>query len=94
MAILLIRATFADGKPSLTMSLKQQVTLGLIENTFTTVNVNTVTSAESFTVGESKFRLGQAGDQRTSITGRNNTTGTPAGFVIVGYVVPIEATKP
>ena len=32
MAILLIPATFADGKPILTMSLKQQVTLGLVEN--------------------------------------------------------------
>ena len=59
------------------------------------VNVNTVTSAESFTVGESKFRLGQAGDQfRTFISGRGNTTGTPAGFVIAGYVVPIEKASP
>ena len=95
MAILLIPATFADGKPILTTSLKQQVTLGLVENTFTTINVNTVTSAESFKVGESKFRLGQAGDQfRTFISGRGNTTGTPAGFVIAGYVVPIEKASP
>jgi len=88
-------STFADGTPILTMSLKQQVILDLVENTFTTVNVNTVTSESSFTVGGSKFRLGDAGDQfRTFISGRGNTTGTPAGFVIGGYVVPIEATKP
>ena len=88
-------STFADGTPILTMSLKQQVILDLVENTFTTVNVNTVTSASSFSVGGSKFRLGDAGDQfRTFISGRGNTTGTPAGFVIGGYVVPIEATTP
>jgi len=88
-------STFADGTPILTMSLKQQVILDLVENTFTTVNVNTVTAESSFTVGGSKLRLGDAGDQfRTFISGRGNTTGTPAGFVIGGYVVSIEATKP
>ena len=88
-------STFADGTPILTMSLKQQVILDLVENTFTTVNINTVTSGSSFIVGGSRFRLGRAGDQfRTFISGRANTTGTPAGFVIGGYVVPIEATKP
>lgn len=87
--------TFADGTPILTMSLKQQVILDLVENTFTTVNVNTVTSAASFTVNGSQFRLGQPRDQfRTFISGRGNTTGTPAGFVIAGYVVPIEKAKP
>ena len=88
-------STFADGTPILTMSLKQQVILDLVENTFTAVNVNTVTSADSFTVGGSSFRLGKARDQfRTFISGRGNTTGTPAGFVIAGYIVPIEKTKP
>lgn len=88
-------STFADGTPILTMSLKQQVILDLVENTFTTVNVNTVTSESNFTFSGSKFRLGQAGDQfRTFISGRGNTTGTPAGFVIGGYAVSIEAAKP
>lgn len=88
-------STFADGTPILTMSLKQQVILDLVENTFTTVNVNTVTSSSSFEIGGSKFRLGQEHDQfRTFISGRVNTTGTPAGFVIAGYVVPIEKAKP
>ena len=88
-------STFSDGTPIMTMSLKQQVILDVVENTFTTVNINTVTSASSFSVGDSKFRLGQTGDQfRTYIGGRANTTGTPAGFVIAGYVVPIEKAKP
>jgi hypothetical protein len=88
-------STFANGTPILTMSLKQQVILDLVENTFTTVNVNTVTSVNSFSVSGGSFRLGKAGDQfRTFISGRGNTTGTPAGFVIAGYVVPIEPAKP
>lgn len=88
-------STFADGTPILTMSLQQQVILDLVENTFTTVNINTVTSASAFVVNDQKFRLGQAGDNfRTFISGRGNTTGTPAGFVIAGYVVPIAASAP
>jgi hypothetical protein len=88
-------STFADGTPILTMSLKQQVILDLVENTFTTVNINTVTSASAFVVNDQRFRLGQAGDQfRTFISGRGNTTVTPAGFVIAGYVVPIAASAP
>jgi hypothetical protein len=88
-------STFADGTPILTMSLKQQVILDLVENTFTTVNINTVTSASAFVVNDQKLRLGQAGDNfRTFISGRGNTTGTPAGFVIAGYVVLIAASAP
>ena len=88
-------STFAAGTPILTMSLKQQVILDLVENTFTTVNVNTVTSASNFELDGSKFLLARVGDQfRTFISGRENTTGTPAGFVISGYAVPIEAVKP
>jgi|SRR5215813_2433693 len=82
--------TFRDGTPILTMTLKQQVILDLVENTFTTVNINTVVSISSFTFGGQELRLGQASDQfRTVINGRANDTGTPAGFVIAGYVVPI-----
>jgi hypothetical protein len=88
-------STFADGTPILTMSLKQQVIVDLVDNTFMTVNVNTVTWASSFTIGGSSFRLGQARDQfRTFISGGPNTTGAPAGFVIAGYVVPIQKAKP
>jgi len=84
-----VPSTFAEGVPILTMSLKQQVILDLVENTFTTVNVNTVISAPSFTVNGSRYRLAQNRDQfRTLISGRSNTTGTPANFVIAGYVVP------
>ena len=87
--------TFRDGAPVLTMSLKQQVILDLVENTFTTVNINTVISASAFQVGSDAFQLGNARDQfRTSINGRANDTGTPAQFVIAGFVVPIEDARP
>jgi hypothetical protein len=88
-------STFADGTPILTMSLKQQVILDLVENTFTTVNTNTVTSASTFAADEKKVRLGKVGDQfRTFISGRVNDTGTPAGFVIAGYAVRIAKAAP
>jgi hypothetical protein len=87
--------TFADGTAVLTMSLRQQVILDRLENTFTTVNFNTVTSARAFDIDGQRLRLGQVGDQfRTIISGRVNTTGTPAGFVIAGYTVPIAASAP
>jgi hypothetical protein len=77
------------------MSLRQQVILDRLENTFTTVNFNTVTSARAFDIDGQRLRLGQVGDQfRTIISGRVNTTGTPAGFVIAGYTVPIAASAP
>ena len=73
------------------MTLKQQVILDVVEGTFTTVNVNAVTEANSFLIGGDKFQLGREHDQfKTLINGRTNDTGTPAGFVIAGYVVPIE----
>jgi hypothetical protein len=88
-------STFADGIAVLTMSLRQQVILDRVENTFTTVNINTVTSVSAFDVNGQRLRLGQVGDQfRTFISGRGNTTGTPANFVIAGYMVPIAALTP
>jgi hypothetical protein len=90
-----VPSTFADGTPVLTMSLRQQVILDLVENTFTTVNVNTVRSVSAFDVNGQRLRLGQVGDQfRTFISGRGNSTGTPAGFVIAGYTVPVDAFTP
>ena len=83
--------TFRDGTPILTMTLKQQVILDVVEGTFTTVNVNAVIEASSFWISGEKFQLAREHDQfRTLINGRTNDTGTPAGFVIAGYVVPIE----
>jgi hypothetical protein len=87
--------TFRDGTPVLTMSLRQQVILDLAEGTFTTVNFNTVTSAPAFSVGGETIRLAKERDQfRTFISGRTNTTGTPAGFVIAGYAVAVEPAHP
>ena len=87
--------SFRDGTPVLTAALRQQVILDTIEGTFTATNINTVTSAATFALGDDEFRLGRAGDQfRTSINGRTNTTPTPAGFVIAGYAVAIGKAKP
>lgn len=86
--------SFRDGTPILTATLKQQVILDTFEGTFTATNINTVTSATPFTVGDDRFQVAKTGDQfRTSINGRGNTTPTPAGFVIAGYAVAIEKAK-
>lgn len=86
--------TFRDGTPILTMTLRQQVILDLVEGTFTTANVNVVSAASSFWFGGDRLRLGREHDEfRTFINGRTNDTGTPAGFVIAGYVVSIEDDK-
>ena len=87
--------TFSNGAAILTMSLKQQVILDLAEMTFSTVNINTVTSAKPFSSGGKTVRLGVVGDKsRTVINGRVNDTGTPAGFVIAGYAVAIARFAP
>jgi hypothetical protein len=83
--------SFRDGTPILTAALKQQVILDTFEGTFTATNINTVTSATPFTIGDDRFQLAETGEQfRTSINGRGNATPTPAGFVIAGYAVAIE----
>ena len=77
------------------MSLRQQVILDLVEGTFTTVNINTVTSSTAFSVGDDKLRLGKERHQfRTFISDRTNTTSTPAGFVIAGYAVAPAPAHP
>jgi len=87
--------SFRDGTPVLTATLRQQVILDTVEGTFTATNVNTVTSAATFAVGDDEFRLGKVGDQfRTSINGRRDLTVPPAGFVIAGYAVAIGKAKP
>jgi hypothetical protein len=84
--------SFRDGTPILTAALKQQVILDTFAGTFTATNINTVTSTTPFTLGNDQFQLAEVGEQfRTSINGRGNATSTPAGFVIAGYAVAIEA---
>jgi len=84
--------SFKDGTPILTAALKQQVILDTFEGTFTTTNINTVTSASPFTIGNDQFQLAETGEQfRTSINGRTiPTPTTPGGFVIAGQAVAME----
>jgi hypothetical protein len=83
--------SFRDGTPILTAALKQQVILDTFEGTFTATNINTVTSASPFTIGNDQFQLAERGEQfRTSINGRATPAPTPAGFVIAGHAVGIE----
>jgi hypothetical protein len=80
--------SFRDGIPLFVMSLRQQVILDLVEGTFTATNINRVVSVAPITVGG--VPIVNEGDQfRTSINGRTNVSGTPAGFIMAGYTVAI-----
>ena len=87
--------SFRDGTPVLVMTLRQQVIVDTAERTFTVVNVNTVTSADDFSVGAESFRLGKRRDQfRTSLIGRLNAVGAPppTGF-FSGHAIAIERAE-
>jgi hypothetical protein len=77
--------TFRDGTPTLVASLQQQVILDTSTNAFTARNLNTVTSTRPF---EGAAKLGEIGDQFTTvISGHLNTSGAPSAYM-AGYTVP------
>lgn len=88
------RDTFRDGTPVAVLDYRQQVILDTASNTFTVVNLNTISTAETVALGDEMFRLGQERDQfRVHYTGANNTAPPPNGF-FAGYAVAIEKARP
>jgi hypothetical protein len=82
--------TFRAGSPLMVSDLRQQVILDTVTNAFTAQNLNTVTSARSFTSANGVLQLGSRGDRfRTVITGHLNTPGPPSAFM-AGYTYPIS----
>jgi hypothetical protein len=84
-------ATFAQGTPIQVSSFHQQVIVDTVENTFTVVNTNAVTSTSQFKIGNTKYQLGRKRDNlRTTFQGvlavRNGGTPPPTGF-FSGYAV-------
>ena len=77
--------SFRDGTPVLTGLLRHQVILNTSTNTFTTVFVITVTSANPFRIGSQGLWFGQPGQKiRLIVSGQASTSG-PGQFVIAGY---------
>jgi len=85
--------TFAQGTPIQLSSFHQQVIVDTVENTFTVVNTNTVTSNSQFKIGNSKYQFGRNGDNlRASFQGvlaiRGGGTPPPTGF-FSGYTADV-----
>jgi hypothetical protein len=77
--------TFRDGTPVLVAGLRQEAVLDTISNTFTTVNMNTITATNSFPAGKQRLQLGRVGQKfRTMLNGHNNMPAPPSGF-FAGY---------
>jgi hypothetical protein len=87
-------ATFAQGTPIQGSSFHQQVIVDTVENTFTVVNTNTVTSNSQFKIENSKYQFGRNGDSlRTTFQGvlaiRGSGVPPPTGF-FSGYAVDVR----
>jgi hypothetical protein len=62
--------SFQSGEAVLASTIRQQVIVDTVEKTFTVVNVNTITSTNSFDLGPQTVRIGQSRDMiRTSLMG-------------------------
>jgi len=86
-------ASFTDGTPVLTMTLRHQVIIDTITGSFTATFVLTVASNEAFWLGDKTFRLGKVGQKlRLTFIGHLNTPAPPAGH-IAGFVVGGDLTK-
>jgi len=75
-------ASFSQGIPIQVSSYRQQVILNTLTNTFVTVQTNTVTNVETFTLDGVAYRLGQLRKSfRTNYSGQVNTPGgVPSGW--------------
>ena len=86
-------ASFTDGTPVLAASLRHQVIIDTVTGSFTATFVLTVTSNESFSLGDENFRLGKVGQTlRLTFIGHLNTPAPPAGH-IAGFVVGGDLTR-
>ena len=71
-------ASFTDGTPVLTMTLRHQVIIDTITGSFTATFVLTVASNEAFWLGDKTFRLGKVGQKlRPTFIGHLNTPSPP-----------------
>ena len=72
-----------------TSTLRQQVIVDTAEQTFTVVNVNTITNTRPFMLGSAQFELGQVGQIfRASLNGRLDPVNLTKGY-FAGYAVGV-----
>lgn len=90
-------ASFEAGTPMLTASLRHQVILDTLNGNTIFMHFDlTVISAETFTVGDQRHRLGRPGQKMTWINyGRPNTSTTqPGQFVFAGAAISHDLVPP
>jgi len=87
-------SSFRIGVPIQTSVLRHQVVLDTITGAFTTIFVNTITSADRFHIENSQFRLGKIGQTfRTTFFGHVTTQGPPTAY-IAGSAVGPDLVRP
>ncbi len=73
--------SFRGGMPVQVSTMRQQVIVDTVEQSFTVVNVNTITNNAVLTLGTTDFQLGTVGQKyRTSLMGRLTDKGPPSGY--------------
>lgn len=90
-------ASFEAGTPVLTATLRHQVILDTLNGNTIFMHFDlTVISAETFTVGDQKRRLGRPGQKMTWTNyGRPNTSATePGQFVFAGVAISHDPAPP
>jgi hypothetical protein len=84
--------SFRAGVPVMTATLRHQVVLDTVQNTFVTQFDLTITWADHFKIDDHNQRLGKPGQKVTWIVyGRPNTLGP--GFVIAGFALSDKLAK-
>ncbi len=79
--------TFRSGTPIAVATVQQQVVVDTVSLVFTVVNIETITSTNTFSHDGSMYRIGKVGDvYRTTKQGRLNTPAPPNGY-FSGYSV-------
>jgi hypothetical protein len=79
--------TFRDGTPVLVAGLRQQVVVDTITGTFSTLNLNTITSTNPFPAGATQLQLGAPGQRfKTILSGHLNPAAPPSGYM-AGYTL-------
>jgi hypothetical protein len=78
--------TFRDGTPVLTAELRQQVILNPSTGAFTTLNVNTVSSASAFALGSRRVLLSHVGRRLETVLSGQASSAAPPSAYIAGYI--------
>jgi hypothetical protein len=84
--------SFRAGTPIQTSTLRQQVIVDTVTQTFTVVNEDTITSSSPFSVNGSTFRIGKVGDIFRTTKNGHLTSPVPSGY-FAGYSVGAEKSK-